>query len=120
MMTLNDVAEVCGVSPNSLNDWIQNGFIEPAERLGEGRGKGYRFSVAQVVALMYGVNLKKLGAGRPMVRDAVAQIASLGEDGLRAALAEGRRVWWPEMGLTPVPPAWRCRVCWTWPTCSRS
>jgi DNA-binding transcriptional MerR regulator len=104
MMTVNDVAERADTHPRTIHDWVDQGFIEPAERGRAGAGNRHRFTVSQVVALWLAANLKKLGAGREMVKDVLTVLGQMSDEQMKREIDAGIRTYLPGMGFTQPPP----------------
>lgn len=88
MLTIDDVAAVSGLDPQTLRGWVADGLIEPTERLGEGRGRGHRFAVPTAVGLVVAAEVRRSDRGCALayVGRLVAAFATLTEAELAKAL----------------------------------
>jgi hypothetical protein len=61
--TLDQTAAICGINSQDLRDWVAHGIVTPIVPGGKGRGRCHRFSVQQVLGLIYTTALWKSPRG---------------------------------------------------------
>lgn len=59
----DDVAEMVGLPPTTLRDWVAKGYVIPTRKGGIGRGAGHRFDGKQVMALAVAAALHQSETG---------------------------------------------------------
>jgi hypothetical protein len=91
LLKTSEVCELARLPVPTLNDWVGEGVIIPAERGGVGRGKEHRYTVIQAVALVVAGDLMRSerGAAPDYVYRAVAGIASMTEETLEEQFRQG-------------------------------
>jgi DNA-binding transcriptional MerR regulator len=86
MLTTEEVSGACGLDPQILREWINNGLIEPAMRGGKGRGRSHRFSDKQAVGIARATvfYLSKWGLSRDGIKSIVSDMEETPDGAMRA------------------------------------
>lgn len=89
-LSTGEISELSGIPVNTLNDWVNAGFIRPVEG-GEGKGRHRRWSIAQAVVLCFAAEWRDRGAGRPILKSLIANLTRVSDRQLLAKFKAGER-----------------------------
>jgi hypothetical protein len=88
-LTAGDVVEITGIPFNSLDRWITNGWLNPAQ---SDRGSGYHrsFGPMEVFAILVGIRYRDEGATEERFKGIVRFLASTTVEVMEENFAAGR------------------------------
>lgn len=62
-LTTSEICSLADLQQRVIADWIEKGLVQPAERLGIGRGQGDRFTPMQAIGIVVAAELRRSERG---------------------------------------------------------
>src|SRR5437588_55328 len=88
-LTSGDVCEIADIPPNTLDRWVADGLLDPANS-GRGTGRHRVYGLSEALAVAAGIRYRREGAAPDRVAGVVRFLAGLPIDRLEEEFAAGR------------------------------